>query len=274
MTPTQVAALSTAQTTATNAQTDATQAKTWSDPATSKTMGNAGTTQTFAGLVANFLRAVASTLILRSSLGAGSTDVCVSAGPETPDGSTHSSAKLFRVATGNGTGSEQEYFYVQKNGFYRFGSGNALLFAATTNYTLSLGASGASLLGPPGGATEVSAKSYYTQMVGSGCVFRVGAGDSSNIPRIEISGVDKSGTPGNATINAPTGKVAIDIGSSQVVITNSVVSAGDGVLITPHARDATCKELIAVCTSGAITISGIAAATAVLPVSFVVHKRA
>lgn len=81
-------------------------------------------------------------------------------------------------------------------------------------------------------------------------------------------GTDSSGTPGAATINKLCGISAINTGDSSVVVTNSLVTAGSHVLITPHARDATCKELIAVPAAGSFTVSGSAAATAPVPFSW------
>lgn len=111
MTPTQVNALATAQ-------TDATQAKTWSNPATSKTMGNSGTTQVFDAIttgittltsaVTNLVRAVGATLVLRSST------VGVKLGTETADGSYPIDQSLFSLALGIG-GSETEALNFKPN---------------------------------------------------------------------------------------------------------------------------------------------------------------
>lgn len=81
MTPTQVEDLSTA--------------KTRSDPATSKTMGNDGTTQTFADVVARVIRAVAAAvLVFKSSIGSSASDVCFKRGTTVSSGSVNSSAQL------------------------------------------------------------------------------------------------------------------------------------------------------------------------------------
>lgn len=98
--------------------------------------------------------------------------------------------------------------------------------------------------------------------------FRVAGGNG----RIDQWGADNSGSPGATTISRPVGKAAIAVGASSVVITNSLVTASSIVLITPHARDATCKELIAVPGAGIITVSGSANATAALPFSFEVKS--
>jgi hypothetical protein len=86
--------------------------------------------------------------------------------------------------------------------------------------------------------------------------------------RLDQLGTDLSGTPGAATINKPVGKVAIAAGASSVVVTNSLVTAASIILFSPHARDATCKELVVTPAAGSFTISGSANATANLPLSF------
>lgn len=90
--------------------------------------------------------------------------------------------------------------------------------------------------------------------------------------RFDQFGTDSTGTPGAATINKPTGKSSIAIGAASVVITNSLVSTASRVIITPHARDTTCKELIAVPAAGSFTVSGTANATAALPFSWQVSN--
>lgn len=50
---------------------------------------------------------------------------------------------------------------------------------------------------------------------------------------------DSSGTPGNATINAPAGRSAIAAGTASVTITNSLAQAASKIFISPLARDAT-----------------------------------
>lgn len=100
--------------------------------------------------------------------------------------------------------------------------------------------------------------------------------DSADVPiatlaasgRLDQAGTDSTGSPGNATINKPTGKSAIAAGVATVRITNSLVTAASRVNITPHARDATCKELIAVPGAGFFDVSGTANATAALPFSW------
>jgi hypothetical protein len=76
------------------------------------------------------------------------------------------------------------------------------------------------------------------------------------------NGSDSSGSPGAATINAPSGISAIAASASSVVITNSAVSATDRILITPLDLDTTLLQFKAVAGSGSFTVTGNATATA------------
>lgn len=84
---------------------------------------------------------------------------------------------------------------------------------------------------------------------------------------------DATGSPGAATINKPTGRAAIALGASTVVITNSTVSAADTVLLTELGRDATCIGLVVdSVSSGSFQVSGSANATAATKFMFSVIK--
>lgn len=82
---------------------------------------------------------------------------------------------------------------------------------------------------------------------------------------------DSSGTPGAATINKPSGKVAIATGQSSVVVTNSLVTAASTVLAVLQFVDATCTQILSVVPgSGSFTITGNANATLATKVAFLV----
>lgn len=82
---------------------------------------------------------------------------------------------------------------------------------------------------------------------------------------------DSSGTPGAATINKPSGKVAIAIGQSSVVVTNSLVTAASTVLAVLQFVDATATQILSVVPgSGSFTITANANATAATKVAFLV----
>lgn len=84
---------------------------------------------------------------------------------------------------------------------------------------------------------------------------------------------DNSGTPGNVTIDRPTGRAAIDTGSATVTVLNTFVEAGDTVMVTALGRDATCRDLIVDSVgAGTFDVSGVAAATAPTPFMFAVIK--
>lgn len=82
---------------------------------------------------------------------------------------------------------------------------------------------------------------------------------------------DSSGTPGNATINKASGKVAIAIGASSVTVTNSLVTTASTVIATLQFVDATLTQILSVVPgSGSFVITGNANATAATKVAFVV----
>lgn len=263
-----------------------------------QSLGGAGSTKTFASIVVgtlatiadtltNLVRAVGAALVLRSDLGAGASDVAVKVGTSVTDGSTNTAAKLLSVRTGLG-GTEIERGYWWKTGIWIGGSGGQTIWlrgdisssnASGLYLTRGGGAGGVALLGTYSGgfllfsgALDVYSETNANILAGTG-TGTAKVASMSSAGRLDQSGSDSSGTPGAATINKPIGTSAIAVGASSVVITNSLVAAGDWVMITPHARDATCKELIAVCGAGTITVSGSAAATAALAFSWEVKKR-
>lgn len=88
---------------------------------------------------------------------------------------------------------------------------------------------------------------------------------------LSLDATDASGTPGAATINKPAGKVAIAIGASSVVVTNSLVTSASIVLAVLQFADATANTIRSVVPgTGSFTINVNAAATAATKVAFVV----
>ena len=81
---------------------------------------------------------------------------------------------------------------------------------------------------------RVAASAGHTGSVWAAAVGTTDVALVSANGRIDQSGTDSSGTPGNATINKPIGKSAIASGATTVTITNSLVAAGDHVDITWH----------------------------------------
>lgn len=73
---------------------------------------------------------------------------------------------------------------------------------------------------------------------------------------------DSSGTPGNATINQPTGKSAFAAAASTVVITNNLVTTATKVFIQLLDADATLVRITVVSGSGSFTVTGNGVATA------------
>lgn len=94
-----------------------------------------------------------------------------------------------------------------------------------------------------------------------------------NINKHIYDSTDSSGTPGNATINKPSGKVAFAIGASTITVTNSTVTAASIVLCQLQFSDATLTSIKCVIpASGSFVITGNATATAATKVGFVVFN--
>jgi hypothetical protein len=202
---------------------------------------------------------------VRGTLGAGASDVVSKVGTTLADGSVNALAKLFSVRTGLG-GTEVEKIWIDKQGDFRAGAPTFGLFRGAS---ASLGF--VSVDDSIGAQMRFGAIRW---VLDNGSATLTDQAVLGNLVRFEINGrqshlgTDSTGTPGAATINRPTGKSAIAAGASSVVITNSLVTAASRVIITPHARDATCKEIIAVPAAGSFTVSGTANATAALPFSW------
>lgn len=195
--------------------------------------------------------------VLSGPLGAGATDVVTKIGSTVADASVNAGAKLTSIMTGIGaTEVEQAYFDADGNLTLNVQSNNV---GPQTLYAYAA-AGGKVVLHGQGPAGTVILK-----------VTQDGVGTCANLyatGRLDQSGTDSTGTPGNATINKPTGKSAIAIGAASVTITCSLCAAASRVMITPHARDATCTDLIVVPGAGSFVVSGAAAATAAVPFSW------
>jgi hypothetical protein len=88
-----------------------------------------------------------------------------------------------------------------------------------------------------------------------------------------MGNLDQTGTPGNVTIDKPTGRAAIALGASTITILNSFVQAGDTIMVTGLGRDLTCVDLVVDSIgAGTFTVSGAAAATADTNFMFLVIK--
>lgn len=78
-----------------------------------------------------------------------------------------------------------------------------------------------------------------------------------------------TGTVGNVTINAAAGRFTAAANATQVVVTNSYVTANSQVLCTAAANDATGRVIGAVPSAGAFT-AHVIAPTANMPINFFV----
>lgn len=90
---------------------------------------------------------------------------------------------------------------------------------------------------------------------------------------LRVTSADTSGVPGDAVINAQSGRSAVAIGSATIVITSSYVTAASHVfaVVSQAAADATLLRVERVsAAAGAFTIHGTAAATAATQVDWFV----
>lgn len=222
----------------------------------------AGVTTITEAVVA-LVRAVGVALVLRSSLGAGASDKCVVVGSSETDGSVHATAKVMVAATGIG-GTQLDYLTLSK-----------------TVLDFPMGGASSWKFDFAGGQFFVKTGSTAIAQFTTSGYFRSGYNIEINptfgaylsfqaLPSglVNQRGTDSTGTPGAATIDRPIGKSSIAAGAASVLITNNLVTAASHIVITPHARDATCKELIAVPAAGSFTVSGNGNATAALPFSW------
>lgn len=85
---------------------------------------------------------------------------------------------------------------------------------------------------------------------------------------ISLDSADESGTPGDATINKPLGRVAVAASASTVTVTNSLVLATSHVVPVVESVDATCIYPRVTPASGSFTITMDAACTANTTISF------
>lgn len=87
--------------------------------------------------------------------------------------------------------------------------------------------------------------------------------------KLIVDSTDESGTPGDATINKPSGIVAIAAGQSAVTVTNSLVSATSVVMAVLQQVDGTLTQILTVVPGpGSFVVTGNAAATAATKVAF------
>lgn len=219
--------------------------------------------------------------------GSGAADVCTKIGTNTADGSVSASAKLISVRTGIG-GTEVENFYVAKGALWcgvdaTFagalqcaslrgaswgGYHSAAQMTITAGWLLGAGASALTVNhGAPWSAADARV-SWLLRLQNGPTLATDTRFMVDGVGRLQQYGTNSTASPGAATIDKPIGKSAVAAGAASVVITNALVSASSHVMITQHARDATCKELIAVPASGSFTVSGTGAATADLPFSW------
>lgn len=189
-------------------------------------------------------------------------EVATKVGTNTADASVNTAAKLLSVRTGIG-GTEVEKAYFAKDGGLWNTNGRLGSFSSANVYVWC--DSGAARLVYSSTTLEVVA-GVVQLFDGSAYSWKVTQG------RIDQSGTDSSGTPGAATINKPSGKSAIAAGATSVVITNSLVAAGDQVHITWHGDHGQIRDWVTTA-AGNFTVNLNAAASANTAFCWTVAKR-
>ena len=85
---------------------------------------------------------------------------------------------------------------------------------------------------------------------------------------LKVGYTDSTAVPGAATINKPAGRVKLSAGQTSLVVTNSLVAATSIIKLQLETADATLIRVIPVPAAGSFTITGNAAATAAVTITF------
>lgn len=131
-----------------------------------------------------------------------------------------------------------------------------------------------SRLGLNGSATTAGVISYspgtITYTAGGGSVHSFDQTLQLTTGRFVMPATDASGSPGAATINSASGKIAVAAGASSVVVTDSLVSTASIVFAVLQANDSTCTAVKSVIpAAGSFTIALNANCTAAAKLGFV-----
>ena len=159
----------------------------------------------------------ATTLSLRSPLGAGASDVVAIVGSTAADASVNSTAKLLSARTGIG-GTELEKFSVEKLGSIR--SANGVFYGAAAGSNRHFTVDDTSFFRFYDNGHQFTFSSAGVTHVGAGAVAKWSLTNEGFESR---NGADQSATIGAATSNKPSGINTIASGATSIVITNSLV---------------------------------------------------
>lgn len=89
---------------------------------------------------------------------------------------------------------------------------------------------------------------------------------------VNVTALDKSGTPGNTTIDNSIGRAAIAAGATSCVITNAFCKASSVVQVQLETADATLQRTTVTPANGSFTVTGNAAATGITKFNFSVDN--
>lgn len=125
-------------------------------------------------------------------------------------------------------------------------AGNTALWLGVTptvsNYAISSSSAGDTTLNATSGQSVTFAVNNGVTGSFGATGLTIGAGGGFNLAgtgSFQVPNTDSSGTPGNATVNQPSGRSAIAAAASSCVVSNSLVGTGSRVFISPRQRDAT-----------------------------------
>lgn len=188
---------------------------------------------TIAEAVTALVRAVAVSLVLRSSLGAGPADKCVVVGSSEADGTVHADAKVWVAATGIG-GTQIDKVWADKAGNVRSIFGGRYRGASATGGSVNVDDSeGASIRYNSMRATWDGGAITFADDSVNGSILKILSSSAIN-----MKGLDRTATIGADTQNKPSGLNTIAASATTCRITNSLVPdpavAKVKIFVSPH----------------------------------------
>lgn len=89
---------------------------------------------------------------------------------------------------------------------------------------------------------------------------------------VDVTSMDKSGSPGNTTINSPIGRAAIAAAGTACTITNPFCKVSSVIQVQLETADATLQRVTVTPANGSFTVTGNAAATGITKFNFSVDN--
>ena len=207
---------------------------------------------TIAEAVTSLVRAVGASLVLRSSLGAGASDVAVRVGTSETDAGTNTIAKLLSVRTGLG-GTEVESLSVRKNGVIQGGAAQCVLNDGS--YGAYLGWSSFAYFTAKTNAEMVGQAATVTATANTAVVrSALGAGASDVATKAGSSAADASVASTAKLWGAYTGLGGTEVEKAFIAKNGTVELTGAGVGIVLRSPDGT-RWRLTVANGGTLSIT-------------------